>query len=67
MSKYEMIVVVSAKLEDEERTAALEKVQKYITRFGGTVESVDDWGKIHTVQVPSRRYPRSEFTASRSK
>ncbi|MBO4477286.1 MAG: 30S ribosomal protein S6 [Lachnospiraceae bacterium] len=45
MSKYEMIVVVSAKLEDEERTAALEKVQKYITRFGGTVESVDDWGK----------------------
>ena len=45
MSKYEMIVVVSAKLEDEERTAALEKVQNYITRFGGTVESVDDWGK----------------------
>ncbi|MBO7515197.1 MAG: 30S ribosomal protein S6 [Lachnospiraceae bacterium] len=45
MSKYEMIVVVSAKLEDEDRTAALEKVQNYITRFGGTVESVDDWGK----------------------
>jgi len=45
MSKYEMVVVVSAKLEDEERAAALEKVQNYITRFGGTVESVDDWGK----------------------
>ena len=45
MSKYEMIVVVSAKLEDEDRTAALEKVQNYITRFGGTVESVEDWGK----------------------
>ncbi len=45
MNKYELAVVLSAKLEDEERTAALEKVQGYITRFGGTVTNVDDWGK----------------------
>ena len=45
MNKYELAVVVSAKLEDEERAAALEKVQGYITRFGGTVTGVDDWGK----------------------
>ncbi len=45
MNKYELVVVLSAKLEDEERAAALEKVQGYITRFGGTVENVDDWGK----------------------
>ena len=37
MNKYELAVVLSAKLEDEERAAALEKVQGYITRFGGTV------------------------------
>lgn len=45
MNKYELVVVLSAKLEDEERAAALEKVQGYITRFGGNVENVDDWGK----------------------
>ena len=45
MNKYELAVVLSAKLEDEERSAALEKVQGYITRFGGTVTGVDDWGK----------------------
>ena len=45
MNKYELAVVLSAKLEDEERAAALEKVQGYITRFGGTVTNVDDWGK----------------------
>ena len=45
MNKYEMVVVLSATLEDEARAAALEKVQNYITRFGGTVENVDDWGK----------------------
>ena len=39
MNKYELAVVLSAKLEDEERAAALEKVQGYITRFGGTVTS----------------------------
>ena len=37
MNKYELAVVLSAKLEDDERTAALEKVKGYITRFGGTV------------------------------
>ncbi|MCC8127053.1 MAG: 30S ribosomal protein S6 [Clostridiales bacterium] len=45
MHKYELAVVLNAKLEDEERAAALEKVQGYITRFGGTVTNVDDQGK----------------------
>ena len=45
MNKYELAVVVNAKLEDEERTATIEKVKEYIARFGGTVTDVDDWGK----------------------
>ena len=38
MNKYELAVVLSAKLEDEERAAAIEKVTGYITRFGKGVE-----------------------------
>ena len=34
MNKYELALIVSAKIEDE-----------YITRFGGTVTEVEDWGK----------------------
>ena len=45
MNKYELTVVLNVKLEDEERAAALEKVKGYITRFGGTVTNVDEWGK----------------------
>ncbi len=45
MNKYELAVVVNAKLEDEERDAVLEKVKGYITRFGGSIVDVDDWGK----------------------
>ena len=45
MNKYELCVVLSAKIEDDERAATLEKVQKYITRFGGTVTNIEEWGK----------------------
>ena len=45
MNKYELAVVLSVKLEDEERAAAIEKVTGCITRFGGTVTNIDEWGK----------------------
>ena len=45
MSKYEIAVVVSAMLEDEERAAVIEKVKDLVQRFEGTVTDVDEWGK----------------------
>lgn len=45
MSKYELAIVLNAKIEDEERVAVLEKVKGYVTRFGGTITNVDEWGK----------------------
>ena len=45
MNKYELALVVNAKIEDDVRTATVEKAQEYITRFGGTVTEVEEWGK----------------------
>ena len=45
MNKYEVTVILSAKLEEEARTAALEKVKAYISRYNGTVGEVEEWGK----------------------
>ena len=45
MSKYELAVVISAKIEDDERAAVVDKCKALIERFGGTVTNVDDWGK----------------------
>ena len=45
MNKYELALVVSAKIEDEERAATVEKAKSYIERFGGQITNVDDWGK----------------------
>ena len=43
MNKYELAVVVSAKIE--ERAAVVDKCKALIERFGGTITNVDDWGK----------------------
>ena len=45
MNKYELALVVNAKIEDDARTATVEKAKEYIARFGGSVTDVDDWGK----------------------
>ena len=45
MNKYELALVVSAKIEDDARTAVVEKAKEYITRAGGTVTEVEEAGK----------------------
>ena len=45
MSKYELAVVVSAKIEDDERAAVVDKCKALVERFGGQITNVDEWGK----------------------
>ena len=45
MNKYELVLVVNAKIEDDARAAVVEKAKAYVERFGGTVTEVEDWGK----------------------
>ena len=45
MHKYELALIVSAKIEDDARAAVVEKAKDYITRLGGEVTEVEEWGK----------------------
>ena len=45
MNKYELALVVSAKIEDDARAAVVAKAQDYVTRAGGVVSEVEEWGK----------------------
>ncbi len=45
MNKYEVAVVVSANLTDEERAAVIEQIKGYIAKYQGTVTEVEEWGK----------------------
>ena len=50
MNKYELAVVVSAKIEDDERAQVIEKVKALVERFGGQISDVDEWGKKRLAQ-----------------
>lgn len=45
MNKYELALVVDAKIDDEVRTATVEKAKDLIARSGGNITNVDEWGK----------------------
>ena len=45
MNKYEVTVILSAKLEEEARAEVLERIKGYITRYNGTVGEIEEWGK----------------------
>ena len=45
MNKYELALVISAKLDDEARAAVVEKAKGYITRFGGELGETEEWGR----------------------
>ena len=45
MNKYELALVVSAKVEDDVREAVVEKAKGYITRYNGNITEVEEWGK----------------------
>ncbi len=45
MNKYELALIVNAKIEDDARAAVVETAKGYIDRFGGVVTEVEEWGK----------------------
>ena len=45
MNKYELALVINAKIEDVARTDAIEKIKALIEKFGGEITNVDEWGK----------------------
>ena len=45
MNKYELTLVVNAKIEDDERAQVIEKVKALVERFGGKISDVDESGK----------------------
>ncbi len=45
MNKYELALVVNAKIEEDVRAGVVEKAKGYVTRYGGKITEVEEWGK----------------------
>ena len=59
MSKYDLAVVLSAAIDDEARSATLDRVKDYVEKAGGNITNVDDWGKkklAYEIQKMSEAY-----------
>jgi small subunit ribosomal protein S6 len=46
MNKYELTLVVNAKIDEDARTEAVEKVKAYIEKFNGTITNVEERGLV---------------------
>lgn len=59
MHKYELALVVNSKIEDEARAAVVDRAKEYVTRFGGNISEVEEWGKqrlAYDIQKMSEGY-----------
>lgn len=45
MNKYELVVIFKPSLTDETFPIEFEKVKDLITKYGGTIEKIDNWGR----------------------
>ena len=47
MHNYELVIIIHPDLDEEAINQALDKIKDWITKAGGSIESVDNWGKKH--------------------
>ncbi len=45
MRQYELVVIVRPETGEERVSAAMERIQQYVTARGGEVNSIDHWGR----------------------
>jgi small subunit ribosomal protein S6 len=47
MQNYELVVIIHPDLDEEAITQALDKVKDWVTKAGGSLVEVENWGKKH--------------------
>lgn len=67
MNKYEVLYIIRANVEDEARSALIEKFNAIITQRGGSVDDIEEWGRrklAYTIDYENEGYYVLEhFTA----
>ena len=60
MNKYELTLVVSAKIDEEARTAVVDKVKSYIEKANATITEVNECG-LKTVSYTHLTLPTNSL------
>lgn len=66
MRDYELIVIVSPEVPEEEIPANLDKISEFITNKGGSVIEVERWGK-RKLAYPIKHFKEANYVLARLK
>jgi len=63
---YELMVIISPDVSEEDIPGTIDKVSDFITSRGGTITEVDHWGK-RKLAYPIARFREGDYVLSRFK
>ncbi len=64
MRDYELVLIISPEVAEEEVPNTLEKVNKVITSRGGTVVDTNQWGR-RKLAYPIKRFTEGNYVLTR--
>lgn len=64
LNEYELVMVVSPDMVDESLDNAINGISQFITERGGTVSSVDNWGK-RKLAYPLQQHLEGNYVLAR--
>ncbi len=66
MSNYELVLIVSPEVTDEEMPDFIAKLGELINKVGGSVDEVNQWGK-RQLAYPIKRFTEGNYVLSKLK
>ncbi len=64
MRDYELVLVISPEISDDDLPATLDKLNRAITQKGGTVQEVQRWGR-RKLSYPLKRFKEGSYVLER--
>lgn len=61
---YELILIISPEIKDEDFDTTLDKVSRFITERAGTISEVERWGK-KKLAYPIKRFTEGNYVLTR--
>jgi small subunit ribosomal protein S6 len=61
---YELILILSPEIADEDISAQLDKVSQYVTGKGGSITETNNWGK-RKLAYPIKHFREGNYLLSR--
>ena len=66
MSNYELVLIISPEITDEEIPDFIAKLSDLIVKVGGTVDEVNQWGR-RQLAYPIKRFAEGSYLLSKLK